>query len=393
MKQLRLQSNRVAQIPPYMFAELNKKKARLRADGVDLIDLGIGDPDLPTPEHVVNKMRDELNRPQNFKYPSYIGCQDYREAVARYYKERYAVDLDPDTEVIALIGSKEGLANLIYSLVDPGEVALVPDPCYPVYRMATILAGGAYHSLPLTLENGFLPDYTQIETSVLDRARLLLVNYPNNPTAAVADHAFYERTVAFARRHKLVVANDFAYNEIAFDDCRPPSILQIPGAKEVAVELGSLSKTFSMTGWRIGYMVGNKDVIKAMTTIKSNVDSGQFTAIQLAAAYALNGQREFLSDNMTVYKRRQQAVIAGLQSLGINIAPPQATIFVWAPVPDGEAGSAQFAGKILEQTGVVVTPGAAFGAHGEGYFRISLSVESSRLQEAIERIRNQLTLA
>lgn len=392
MKQLRFRSKRVEQIPPYMFAELNKKKNRLRANGVDLIDLGIGDPDLPTPEHVLDKMQEELRRPENSKYPSYIGCLEFREAVARYYMEMYGVELDPETEVIALIGSKEGLANLIYSQVDPGDVALIPDPCYPVYRMATLLANGEYCSVPLKRENGFLPDYAQIGDSALDRARLLFVNYPNNPTAAVADRAFYERTIEFARQHKLVVAHDFAYNEVGFDGYKPMSILQVAGAKDVAVELGSLSKTFSMTGWRIGYMVGNIEVIKAMTAVKSNVDSGQFTAIQRTAAYALNGPRDFLVKNLNIYKQRQQAVLSGLQTLGIEAEASAATFFVWAPVPAGEGSSAQFAETILEQTGVVVTPGVAFGAHGEGYFRISLSVPTDRLREAIERIQTQLTL-
>lgn len=386
MKRARFRSERVAQIPPYMFAELNKKKAHLRASGVDVIDLGIGDPDLPTPEHILDKMEEELRRPENSRYPSYIGCVEFREAVARYYKRRYDVDLDPDTEVIALIGSKEGLANLIYAQIDPGDVTLLPDPCYLVYRKATLLANGRGHLLPLTEENRFLPDYTRLEADVLQRARLLLLNYPNNPTAAVADQSFYERTIRWACRHHIIVAHDFAYNEIGFHGYKPMSILQIPGAKEIAVELGSLSKTFAMTGWRIGYMVGHPEVIEAMATIKSNVDSGQFMAIQRTAAYALNGPRDFLQTYLDVYMKRQQTVLRGLKSLGIEVEAPKATFFVWAPIPAGETSSAQFAEKLLDTAGVVVTPGSAFGPHGEGYFRISLSVPTDRLQQAVDRM-------
>ncbi|MFS8579347.1 MAG: LL-diaminopimelate aminotransferase [Novibacillus thermophilus] len=389
-KTLRFQSKRTSHIPPYMFAELNVKKARLKETGMDLIDLGIGEPGFSPPPHIIERLGEEIRKSENSMYPSYIGCREFREAVSRYYKERYDVELDPDTEVIALIGSKEGVANLILSQLDPGDLALVPDPCYPVYRMATLLADGECYSLPLKPENAFLPDYPEIEESVRERARLLVVNYPNNPTTATADRGFYERTVAFAKRHKTIVVHDFAYNEISFNGYEPVSILQVEGAKDIAVELGSLSKTFCIPGWRIGYAVGNRDAIHALKTVKSNTDSGQYSAVQRTAAYALNGPRAFLEENLKIYRKRQQVVVSGLREIGMEVAEPRATFFVWAPLPEEHSNSARFAEKVLEDTGVVVAPGAAFGSCGEGYIRLSLSAPTERLQEAIARMRTSL---
>lgn len=380
------QSNRVAQIPPYVFAELNKTKERLLRSGVDVIDLGIGDPDLPTPRHIVEKLIEEMQHPANLKYPSFIGCAEFRKAVSDFYKRQYDVDLDPETEVLALIGSKEGIAHLIPALIDPGDVVLIPDPGYPVYRMATAIAGGQLYDMPLTEENRYEPLFDAIPSETAERAKLMFLNYPGNPTAATVDLDFFQRAVSFARKHRIPIAHDSAYHMVTFDGYKAPSILQANGAKEIAIEFGSLSKTYNMTGWRIGYAVGNKHIIKSLSVIKSNTDSGPFTPIQKAAAYALNGDPSSIREHNRIYRERMDVVLEGLAAIGIKAHPPRGSFFIWAPVPAGYT-SAEFAANVLKQTGVIITPGSAFGPAGEGYVRISVSVPSPRLEEAMNRIK------
>lgn len=386
---LRFQSKRVAQIPPYLFAEINKKKAALIQSGVDVIDLGIGDPDLPTPTHIVEKLIEEMQDPKNLKYPSFVGCAEFRQAVANFYKRQYDVELDPDTEVLALIGSKEGLAHLIPTLIDPGDMVLIPDPGYPVYRMATYLANGEDYYMPLKQENNYEPQFDMIPEDIRQKAKLMFLNYPGNPTSATVDLEFFDRAVSFAREHQIPIAHDSAYNMVTFDGYKAPSILEAAGAKEIAVEFGSLSKTYNMTGWRIGYIVGNKDIIKSLSTLKSNVDTGQFTPIQKAAAFALNSDQSCITKHNQIYKERMDAMLDGLASIGVKVEPPKGSFFIWAPVPEGYT-STDFATQVLEQAGVIVTPGNAFGPSGEGYFRVSLSVPNERLYEAINRIKEKL---
>ncbi|WP_026576907.1 LL-diaminopimelate aminotransferase [Bacillus sp. UNC438CL73TsuS30] len=384
-------SKRIGQIPPYLFAEINKKKAAMIESGVDIIDLGIGDPDLPTPKHIVDKLVEELQDPYQLKYPSFTGCAEFRNAVADFYLRQFGVKLDPETEVLALIGSKEGIAHLIPTLIDPGDYVLIPDPSYPVYRMATMLANGQYFNMPLKIENNFEPDFTAIPRKIVEQARLMLLNYPGNPTAATVDLSFFNQAIAFAQKHQIPIAHDSAYNMVTFDEYKAPSILQAEGAKEVAVEFGSLSKTYNMTGFRIGYVVGNKEIIKALSILKSNTDTGQFTPIQKAAAFALNSDHSCVSKHNQIYQERMLSMVEGLKSIGVKAEPPKGSFFIWAPVPKGYTSS-DFVTSVLEQTGVILTPGNAFGPSGEGYFRVSLSVPSERLQEAIERIKQNLKI-
>ncbi|KIL72877.1 LL-diaminopimelate aminotransferase [Bacillus badius] len=388
---MRYQSQRIAQIPPYMFAEFNKKKRMMQEAGIDVIDLGIGDPDLPTPQHIIDKLVEETADPQNLKYPSFIGCTDFRKAVAAFYQRQFHVELDPETEVLALIGSKEGLAHLVPTVIDPGETVLAPDPGYPPYRMAISLAGGQLYPMPLLEKNNFEPEFQNIPENAAAKAKLMFLNYPGNPTAATVDVDFFRKAVSFAKQHKIVIAHDAAYNMVTFDGYQAPSILQAEGAKEVAVEFGSLSKTYSMTGWRIGYAVGNKEVLRALSTYKSNTDTGQFTPIQKAAAHALTASQESIKTSNEIYAERMKAMTAALKTIGVNTGRTRGTFFIWAPVPDGYT-SAEFADRVLEKTGVIITPGHAFGAAGEGYFRLSLSVPTARLTEAINRMKKELTI-
>ncbi|CAI6034304.1 LL-diaminopimelate aminotransferase [Cohnella sp. JJ-181] len=384
-------SRRVEQIPPYVFAEMNRKKEQMIKAGVDVIDLGIGDPDLPTPRPIVDKLIEEMQDPANLKYPSFIGCAEFRSAVADFYRRTYNVELDPDTEVLALIGSKEGIAHLIPALVDPGDIVLVPDPSYPVYRMATEIAGGLPYSMPLTADNGFVPRFEDIPGDAAQRAKLMFLNYPGNPTSATVDLDCFERAVSYARAHGIAIAHDSAYGMVTFGGYKAPSILQARGAKEIAIEFGSLSKTYNMTGWRIGYAVGNKKLIKSLSVIKSNMDSGPFTPIQKAAAFALRGDTSDIVARNRIYRERMDVVIEGLAAIGVKVDPPRGSFFVWAPVPAGYT-SAAFVTRVMEQTGVMLTPGPAFGPAGEGYFRISVSVPSDRLSEAMNRIRLKLKI-
>ncbi len=380
-------ARRIESLPPYLFAGLDAKLDAKRAEGVDVISLGVGDPDRPTPEHIVDAMREALADPATHRYPSYVGSLEYRTAVADWYRSRFGVELDPATEVMALIGSKEGLAHLTVAFVDPGDEALVPDPGYPVYAGGTQLAGGTVVDLPLLAENGYQPDYDAARVSA--RTKILWLNYPSNPTAAVAELDDFERAVAFGRDHDLLVAHDAAYSEITFDGYVAPSLLQVPGATDVAVEFGSLSKHYNMTGWRIGYVVGSAEAIRALSIVKTNLDSGQFTAIQRAAVAALSGPQDHLDVLRDVYRARRDLVVDTLNSLGWSLKPPLGSIYVWAPTRDGMS-SAEFADLLLDRAGVFVAPGNGYGARGEGYVRFALSVPDDRLAEAMDRIGNAL---
>ena len=378
-------ARRLEQIGAYLFADLDRKQAELAAKGVDVINLGIGDPDLPTPRHIIDALMEGATDPRSHRYPPYSGSQEFKAAVAAWYQRRFGVSLDPEEEVLALIGSKEGLAHLPWATLNPGEVALVPDPGYPVYRSATILAEGAPYCVPLTRDRGFLPDLNAIPEDIARRAKLLFLNYPNNPTAATASREFFEEAVAFARHWKILLAHDNSYSEIAYDGYRPPSILEVDGAKEVSVEFHSLSKTYCMTGWRVGFVVGNAEAVGALGKIKTNIDSGVFRAIQHAGIAALTGPQEVVSDRLRIYQDRRDRVIRTLRSIGWDAPKLKATFYVWLPVPD-RTSSAQFAATVLDRTGVVITPGNGYGTHGEGYVRLSLTIADDRLDEALGRL-------
>ncbi|MDK2901548.1 MAG: LL-diaminopimelate aminotransferase [Thermosediminibacterales bacterium] len=382
-------ATRIKKIPPYLFAEIDKKKEAAIKRGVDVISLGIGDPDLPTPGYIIESLYRSVQNPANHQYPSYIGSLNFRKAVADWYRRRYNIELDPETEVMALIGSKEGIAHMFWAYIDPEDYALIPDPAYPVYKTGTIFAGGVPYIMPLRAENNFLPDLSAIGIEIAKKAKLMFLNYPNNPTASVASLEFFQRVVDFAREHNILVCHDSAYIDITFDGYKAPSILQAQGAKDVCVEFGSLSKPFNMTGWRIGYAVGNKEALANLAVIKTNIDSGQFNSIQDAAIDALEGPEDQINRMIEVYKKRRDLVVDTLKNIGIDIEKPKGTFYIWAPVPHGYT-SAQFAEMLLEQTGVIVSPGNAYGNYGEGYFRISLTISEARLIEALERMKKYL---
>lgn len=377
---------RIEELPPYLFAEIDRRVGELRKKGVEIIDFGIGDPDLPTPPHIVEELRRQAGKPENHRYPSYQGMRQFREAAVSWFQERFGVGLDPDREVLTLIGSKEGIAHFPLACLDPGDVALIPDPGYPVYRNAVILCGGVPVEIPLREENGFLPDLEAIEEGTWERARVLFLNYPNNPTTAIADLSFFEKAVFFARRHQVILAHDNAYSEITYDGYRAPSLLEVPGAREVGVEFHSLSKTYNMTGWRLGFAVGGEEMIRALGKVKTNIDSGVFNAVQLAGVAALKGPQECVEENRGVYARRRDILVGGLRFLGWRVEPPRATLYVWMRVPEGHT-SESFTRELLDRAGVVVVPGAAYGSCGEGYVRFSLTLPDEELEEGVRRIR------
>lgn len=382
-------ARRIENLPPYLFAEIDRKIAAKKAEGVDVISLGIGDPVEPTPAHIVESMCSEVRNTDNHRYPSYFGLPAFRKAIAGWYERRFGLKFDPDTQVLPLVGSKEGIAHIHVAYVDPGDVVLVPDPGYPVYHAGTILAGGESHFMPLLAENGFLPDLDAIPANVAARAKLMFLNYPNNPTSATATAEFFERTVEFARANEIIVAHDFPYSEITYDGYSAPSFLETPGAIDVGVEFHSLSKTYNMTGWRIGWVLGNETVIEALGRVKSNIDSGIFNAIQKAGITALEGPQDIIDEMKAIYTRRRDLVVSTLEKLGLDAHSPKAAIYVWVRVPQGHT-SASFAQLVLEKTGVVISPGSAYGPSGEGYIRISLTVPDDRLTEALERIATTL---
>ena len=379
-------AERLKKLPPYLFKEIDRKKAEVRARGVDIIDLGIGDPDLPTPPHIIEALKKAAEDPATHRYPSYSGMGDFKEAVAKWYQERFGVELDPDTEVISLIGSKEGIAHFPLAFVNPGDVALVPAPAYPVYNIATMFAGGESYFMPLLSENRFLPDLDAIPDKITSRARIMFINYPNNPTSAVADLDFFRKVVEFARDNNILVCHDAAYTEMAFDGYRPPSFLAADGAKEVGIEFHSLSKTYNMTGWRIGFAVGNREAIDGLGAIKSNIDSGVFQAVQMAGIEAIRGDQSCVRDMVQVYSRRRDLMVKGLQDVGFEVESPRATFYLWIKVPEGYTSS-DLTECLLEDAGLVVTPGNGFGEPGEGYFRIALTQKRERLAEAVQRLK------
>jgi len=379
-------SARIKALPPYLFAELDRKKEEVRARGVDIIDLGVGDPDRPTPKFIVERMEREAAVPANHRYPSYEGLPEFRAAAAKWYRRRFDVSLDPSSEVVALIGSKEGIAHFPLAFVNPGDGVLVPDPGYPVYHIATMFAGGKSHFMPLLRENGFLPDLDAIPGFVLAKTKILFLNYPNNPTSATADRKFFRKVLGLAEEHDLIVAHDAAYTEVYFDGKRPMSILELPGAKKRCIEFHSLSKTYNMTGWRIGFAVGNVDLVAGLGKVKTNVDSGAFQAVQCAGIAALTGGDRASEGIRRIYQERRDVLIPGLRALGLDPVIPKATFYVWIPVPKGYT-SASFCAHLLEKTGIVTTPGSGFGKRGEGYVRIALTKEKGRIREALSRMR------
>jgi len=379
-------ADRLKRLPPYLFAEIDRKKREVLARGVDVIDLGIGDPDLPTPPHIIQALQRAAEDPENHRYPSYEGMPAFRQAVADWYAKRFNVRLDPEQEVLTLVGSKEGTAHMPLAFVNPGEVVLVPDPGYPVYAAGTWFAGGEVHWMALRRQHGFLPDLDAIPADVARRAKLMYLNYPNNPTAAVATREFFARVVSFARSYGILICHDLMYSELKFDGYEPPSFLEIEGAREVAVEFHSLSKTYSMTGWRLGFCVGNGAALAGLGKVKTNVDSGVFQAVQYAGIAALTGPQELPEQYRRTYQKRRDVAVGGLKALGWDVDVPKGTFFVWAPVPGGLA-SRSFATRLLEEVGVVVTPGVGFGPSGEGFYRIALTVAEARLAEAMERLK------
>ncbi len=379
-------AQRVQQLPPYLFARISQLIAEKRAAGVDVISLGIGDPDLPTPPHILDALKQAADVPANHRYPESDGLPELRQAITRWYQTRHGVTLDPDREVVPLIGSKEGIAHFPLCLINPGDVSLITDPGYPVYEVATMFAGGETVKLPLSEEDGWLPRLEDIPADVAARAKILWLNYPNNPTGATADLAFFEHAVAWAKAHDVAIAHDLAYADVAYDGYEPPSIMQVDGARDIAIEFNSLSKAFNMTGWRVGMAVGNADLINALTRVKTNMDSGIPQAIQQMAITALDDPRDAITGHNDIYTRRRDRTIAVLRELGLRVDPPKASLYVWARLPEGERSSADFAGRLIDQTGVVVTPGMSYGEAGEGYIRISLTTPDDRLNEALERL-------
>lgn len=382
-------ADRVKNLPPYLFASIDRMKAEAKEKGVDLIDLSIGDPDIPTPANIVETMKRAVENPINHRYPSYEGMPSFRRAVATWYKRRFNVDLDPSAEVLSLIGSKEGIGHIPLAFVNPGDIVLVPSPCYPVYPVGTLFAGGESYIMPLFESNGFLPDLSSIPEDILKKAKLMFINYPNNPTSAVAGREFFERVVEIAKTYNIIICHDAAYSEIYYDDRRPMSFLEVNGAKDVGVEFHSLSKTYNMTGWRIGFVVGNQDVIAGLGKIKTNLDSGVFQAIQEAAITALNTGDEVLRPIRNTYQERRDVLYYGLKRVGLHVIKPEATFYLWARVPEGYDSSG-FVAHLLERAGVMITPGIGFGAPGEGYVRFALTVGVERIEEAIERIEKVL---
>ena len=382
-------ARRLNAVPPYLFAELERKIAEKRREGVDVISLGIGDPDLPTPPAVVDALAAGARDPATHQYPTNHGSDELRMAAAGFYRARFGVELDPVSEIVPALGGKEAVGHIALALLDPGDICLSPDPGYPPYTSGPVFAGAEVHYLPLKAENGFLPDLDAVPADVLERANLLFLDYPNNPTGAVVEPGYFERAVRFARANDLVIVHDNAYSELGFDGYRAPSFLETPGAKEVGVEIFSLSKGWNMTGWRSGLVVGNPDVVERYRQLKTNLDSGMFEAVQRATIAALTDARDFPQEMSAVYERRRDLLAEGLAAIGLEVDPPQATPYFWVRVPDGH-DSASFTELVLQQAGVVISPGPSYGPNGEGFVRLSLTVPDDRLEEAVRRIESSL---
>ncbi|MFC1658112.1 LL-diaminopimelate aminotransferase [Candidatus Omnitrophota bacterium] len=386
-------SRQLKKLPPYLFLEIDRIKRKAKKEGRDIIDLGIGDPDQPTPAYIIQALARAAKNPASHRYALDQGMPALREAIASWYKRRFSVRLDPEKEILPLIGSKEGIAHLPLGILNRGDYSLVPDPCYPPYRGGTILAGGKVYPMPLVRRNNFLPDFQDIPLRIAKKAKLLYINYPNNPTSAVADKEFYRRVVRFAARHNIMVISDLAYSEICFDGFKAPSFLATGGAKSLGIEFHSLSKTYNMTGWRIGWACGNKNLIGALAKVKSNIDSGIFNAIQIAGIAALQGSQTHIKRSCRIYQERRDILVNGLHSLGWRITRPRATFYLWARIPEyadsisAASGSLTLARKLLLEAGIVLTPGIGFGKYGEDYVRFALTVEQQRIKEAIIRLR------
>ena len=379
-------AERIKNLPPYLFASIDKMKQEAIKKGIDIINLGIGDPDIPTPPNIVKRLQEAVKNEKYHQYPSYEGLLIFRQAVADWYKNRFNVKLNPEDEVLTLIGSKEGIGHFPFAYINSGDIALVPSPAYPVYSAGTLFAGGQPFIMPLKKENNFLPDLDAIPKDIAKKAKLMFINYPNNPTSAIAEKDFYNRVIDFAVKNNIIVAHDAAYSEIYFDNYKPMSFLEVDGAKEVGIEFHSLSKTYNMTGWRIGFAVGNREIISALGKVKSNLDSGVFEVVQEAGIEALTCDQSIVADIRKVYQERRDILVAGLRSLGIEFEIPKATFYVWLRTPKGFT-SADYTAHLLNKAGIVTTPGNGFGEDGEGYVRIALTVKKERMLEAIERMR------
>ncbi|MFW5998744.1 MAG: LL-diaminopimelate aminotransferase [Halanaerobiaceae bacterium] len=381
-------AERIKNLPPYLFAEIDKMIAKAKKEGVDVISFGIGDPDLPTPEKIIDKMVEAIHDPSTHSYPSYEGLYEYRKAVSDWYRKYYGVEFDSDKEVVSLIGSKEGISHLPFCYINQGDKALVPDPGYPVYKTSVLLAGGEPTMVPLLEENNFLPDLNLIDEEVAKEAKIFFVNYPNNPTGAIADEEFYKKLINFAKKYDIIIAHDAAYSEIGLGGYNPPSFMQFPGARDVGIEFNSLSKPFNMTGWRIGWAIGNEEVIESLGRIKTNIDSGIFEAIQYAGIEGLRNSMDNVKKMNEIYTRRRDILVNGLRELGWNVKKNKASFYLWAKVPEGFT-SAEFSTYIFKRTGVFFTPGNGYGAAGEGYIRIALTVNEDRIKKALDRIKKE----
>ena len=379
-------SERLEQIPPYLFAEIDRKIAEAKAKGIDIISLGIGDPDTPTLPPVVEEMHKAIDNPKNHDYPPYNGTEKFRKGACEWMKNRFGVELDPDKEMLANIGSKEAIAHVFFAYVDKGDYTLVPDPGYPVYHNATIFAGGTPYEMPLLEENAYLPDFDRIPEDIAKKSKIMFLNYPNNPTGAVADLDFFKKAVDFCKKYDILLCSDMAYSEMTYDGYKAPSVLQVEGAKDVAIEFYSHSKSYNMTGWRVGFVCGNADAIKALGTIKNNIDSGTFKAIQDAATAAFTVDAKYINDLNKMYQERRDAAEEGFRELGWNVKPSKATFYLWLPVPKGMS-SEEFVTIMLEKAHVVVPPGNGYGKYGEGYFRVALTKDVDTIKECIRRMK------
>jgi LL-diaminopimelate aminotransferase len=380
-------SKKLGSLPPYLFAEIDTAKRKARQEGRNIIDLGVGDPDIPTPSFIIEKLYEAAKDPKNHRYALDQGMPEFRIAIAEWYKKRFNVDLNPEKEILPLIGSKEGIAHMPIAFLDKGDFVLVPDPGYPPYKNATILADGKPQVMPLKASHGFLPELDTINPRIADKAKLMFLNYPNNPTAAVADRSFYEKVVQFATLHNIIVCHDAAYSEVYFNGIKPMSFLEVPGAKEVGVEFHSLSKTFNMTGWRVGWVCGNEKVISALAKVKSNIDSGIFQAIQVAGIASLRDGDSVIEQNNKIYGERCQVFVEGLKNIGWKIDKPHATFYVWLKLPRKVKSSVEFCSILLERANIVATPGVGLGKYGEGYARFALTLDKEKLKEAVERMK------
>lgn len=378
-------SQRLSQLPPYVFIEIDRKKKKAIQQGVDIIDFGVGDPNLPTPQHIRDAMNRAIDEPKYHRYPFGPGLLEFRQAIGRWYKVRFGVELKAESEIHALIGSKEGLGHIHLAFVNPGDVVLCPEPAYPVYNIGTIYAGGTSYFMPLLEENDFLPDLDSIPQEITTKTKMIFINYPNNPTAGCAHRDFFRKVIEFARKHNIIVVNDAAYSEIYYEGKKPISFLELPGAKEVGIEFHSLSKTYNMTGWRIGWACGNQDILRGLSMVKENIDSGVFGAIQAASIEALNGPQDCVDEMRRIYQKRRDLLIEELGRTGWKVKKPEATFYIWAKVPKGYS-SLQSVEKLLEEAGILSTPGNALGPSGEGYVRFSLTVDEKRIKEAVERL-------